>query len=93
MLVCLLGSFSLPFVHEAYNEGRSMSKVKELDDLCQACLSNHIANKASIRQVSVYSLLPCFSIYIGGVLPLVHNVPDVRSVWDRFTMVDLLGHF
>ncbi|XP_041377540.1 urease accessory protein F-like [Gigantopelta aegis] len=44
------GSFGLPFVHDAYNEGDNVSKVKDMDDLCEACLSNHIAKKASIRQ-------------------------------------------
>ncbi|KAK3598294.1 hypothetical protein CHS0354_010270 [Potamilus streckersoni] len=64
MACCLenIGSFAMPFVKEAHKNSADLDSLKELDDLCSACISNHVARRASTRQGR--SLLDtCFQIY------------------------------
>ena len=51
--ISVAASFSLPFVNESHKECHDMEKIIELDAVIQAYLSNHVANRASIRQVSI----------------------------------------
>ncbi|XP_035697893.1 urease accessory protein F-like [Branchiostoma floridae] len=44
------GSFSLPYVTAAYHSCMDQDRLTDLDSRCQACLNNHVANRASIRQ-------------------------------------------
>ncbi|XP_013414784.1 urease accessory protein F-like [Lingula anatina] len=44
------GSFSLPFVTEAYESSGNFMELKKLSDMCDACTSNHVAKRASTRQ-------------------------------------------
>ncbi|XP_060073770.1 uncharacterized protein LOC132553539 [Ylistrum balloti] len=44
------GSFCLPFVREAHDACWDSEKLVELDNLCEACTTNHVANRASVRQ-------------------------------------------
>ena len=48
------GSQGIPFVTEAYQNYINLGILKELDQRCHVCLSNHVANRASKRQVSDY---------------------------------------
>lgn len=52
LLSCLqnAASFSLPFVNESHKNYQTVDRIKELDGMVQAYLSNHVANRASIRQ-------------------------------------------
>lgn len=43
-------SFSLSFVKESHKNCHDVERIKELDGKVQAYLSNHVANRASIRQ-------------------------------------------
>ncbi|RMX59654.1 hypothetical protein pdam_00010470 [Pocillopora damicornis] len=43
-------SFSLSFVNESHKNCHDVERIKELDGMVQAYLSNHVANRASIRQ-------------------------------------------
>lgn len=45
-------SFSLPFVNESHKDCHNVERIIELDQVIQAYLSNHVANRASFRQVS-----------------------------------------
>ncbi|KAL4234977.1 hypothetical protein ACF0H5_006618 [Mactra antiquata] len=52
-LLCFLentGSFSLPFVREAYELYKNSCSLYDLDKLCESCMSNHVAKRASTRQ-------------------------------------------
>ena len=46
-----LGSFSIPFVQEAYRGCADAAELRRLDHLCHICTANHIARRASSRQV------------------------------------------
>lgn len=43
-------SFSLSFVNESHKNCHNVERIKKLDGMVQAYLSNHVANRASIRQ-------------------------------------------
>ena len=58
-----LASFSLSFVNESHKNCHNVERIKELDGMVQAYLSNHVANRASIRQVS-YTLSITNLLYI-----------------------------
>ncbi|XP_065286429.1 uncharacterized protein [Dermacentor albipictus] len=45
-----VGSFSVPFVREAYKIWTDLEAIRALDRLLNASLSNHIANRASTQQ-------------------------------------------
>ncbi|XP_072036732.1 uncharacterized protein [Amphiura filiformis] len=45
-----VGSSSIPFVKAAYLNNCAMSEIEALDKLCEACLNNHVAKRASIQQ-------------------------------------------
>lgn len=50
---CMLentGSSSLPFVKAAYVGSSDPSRIEYIDKFCEACLNNHVANRASIQQ-------------------------------------------
>ena len=49
-----VGSFSLPFLKEAHQQCTDIEALSSLDKLCEACMSNHVAKRASTRQVCVY---------------------------------------
>lgn len=44
------GSFCLPFVKEAHGACWDTRRLEELDSLCEACTTNHVAQRASVRQ-------------------------------------------
>lgn len=44
------GSLSLPFLQDAYKNASSEDRLMELDALYQASVTNHVANRASVRQ-------------------------------------------
>eukprot|EP00058_Branchiostoma_floridae_P004963 XP_002590451.1 hypothetical protein BRAFLDRAFT_86334 [Branchiostoma floridae] len=50
LLCAIAGSFSLPYVTAAYHSCMDQDRLTDLDSRCQACLNNHVANRASIRQ-------------------------------------------
>lgn len=52
MLCCLenAGSFLMPFVKESHQQYMDVPSLVELDQLCEACTSNHVAKRASTRQ-------------------------------------------
>ncbi|XP_049519687.1 uncharacterized protein LOC119445919 isoform X2 [Dermacentor silvarum] len=45
-----VGSFSVPFVREAYKLWTDLGAIRALDRLLNASLSNHIANRSSTQQ-------------------------------------------
>nr|XP_006813333.1 PREDICTED: urease accessory protein F-like [Saccoglossus kowalevskii] len=44
------GSLMLPFVISGYEHSGDVDEIQQYDSLCQACLNNHVENRASIRQ-------------------------------------------
>lgn len=54
VLSCLqnAASFSLPFVNASHKDCHNVERIIELDQIVQAYLSNHVANRASFRQGS-----------------------------------------
>lgn len=50
-------SFSLPFVNECHKDCHNVERIIELDGILQAYLSNHVANRASFRQVRLEIIL------------------------------------
>lgn len=44
------GSLSVPFLQDAYKNASSEDRLVELDALYQASVTNHVANRASVRQ-------------------------------------------
>lgn len=52
-VVCSLentGSFALPFMREAHQQWEDIAALVSLDSVCEACMSNHVAKRASTRQ-------------------------------------------
>lgn len=52
VLCCLenAGSFALPFMKEAHQQCTDYEALVALDNVCEACMSNHVAKRASTRQ-------------------------------------------
>ncbi|KAK6175693.1 hypothetical protein SNE40_014094 [Patella caerulea] len=52
IIACLenTGSFSLPFVTEAYNKSWDSAEIQRLDNFHHISVSNHVANRASSKQ-------------------------------------------
>ena len=48
---CISGSLFIPFVRVAHRKCWDTSDVVRLDQTCQACMTNHVAGRASVRQV------------------------------------------
>nr|XP_054763217.1 uncharacterized protein LOC129269746 [Lytechinus pictus] len=44
------GSFSLPFVRAGYEMSENMTAIISLDRYCDACITNHVASRASSQQ-------------------------------------------
>ena len=49
-----LGSQGIPFVVAGYKNHDNLKMLVELDKICSSHLSNHVAKRASTRQVCVY---------------------------------------
>lgn len=65
-MISLSASLSLPFVNESHKECYNEERIIELDGIIQAYLSNHVANRASIRQVII--ILSCIiSLFCFGM--------------------------
>lgn len=91
LLTSFPASFSLPFVNEAYKECQNIERIIELDGIMQAYLSNHVANRASLRQVS-FQFSKCWAFRWNPLRNRVIGVFDgqkscttiLLSIWHPF---------
>lgn len=67
-----LGSQGIPFVVAGYNNHDNLKMLVELDKICNSYLSNHVAKRASTRQVCVY-------LYMCMIYMLYHVISYVIS--------------
>ena len=58
-----VGSFSLPFLNEAHQQCTDLEALSSLDFICEACMSNHVAKRASTRQVRHLPLQSFLALY------------------------------
>lgn len=85
VLSCLqnAASFSLPFVNESHKECYNEERIIQLDGIIQAYLSNHVANRASIRQ----------GVSLLGTACKTFENEEMKSMEIKLENKHLHGHF
>ncbi|XP_050042879.1 uncharacterized protein [Dermacentor andersoni] len=88
-----VGSFSVPFVREAYKIWTDLGAIRALDRLLNASLSNHIANRASTQQGRSLIQTAC-ATYKDAKLTEIHNwIYDGKLVGHQAVMYGIVCAF
>ena len=70
--ICFLGSQGVPFVVAGHNNYDHLDMLIKLDKICSSCLSNHVAKRASTRQVCVFVCVRVCQIFCLIIFIKIH---------------------